>query len=620
MNLAKLLLVACLPLAAQESETPSHVLGISGPLTQVSTAPPRAAARQYLQTLAPELSLTSADMDGVYIAREYRTEHNGVTHIVFRQRYGGADILNAEWVVNIDRDGRVLNAGGRLFRRPANVSAPPMARGLAAARSAVKAVNPELAEFAPLESAQPPRGAHRIRFERGPLPLDVEGEPVWYFVRGKLRPAWNFFVTHTDRVRRYAVTVDDATQGILDQQPLTFFQSPSTPRGMVFERESPQPTAKPGVRLTTAPPLVSRTLQSFKGDPVASPLGWTNGAETAGNNLVVGENLTGADFVRPTPTQSVNGDFTFPLQLGPGNHPLNHPDAANTNLFYWLNRAHDLHYQYGFDEQSGNFQADNLGRGGVGGDAVYGYTHYGTQALGAGDVENAFFTLAGAADDGVQAEVAMFLSAATGANGDFFTDGAYDAQVMVHEYTHGVSNRLARQVYSTFQGAAMGEAWSDFYGLEYTLAEGGAPDGLYPIGQYFDQSWGYGGVRTRPYSTNMDLNPLTFANLGHVKTSPEVHADGEIWMEALWEIRANLIQQFGETEGRQRVRQIVIDGMKLADSRRFHGGYARRRSAGRPRRLQRRQPKPVVGRFRQARPGRPGLLRRRLHRARPGFL
>jgi hypothetical protein len=60
------------------------------------------------------------------------------------------------------------------------------------------------------------------------------------------------------------------------------------------------------------------------------------------------------------------------------------------------------------------------------------------------------------------------------------------------------------------------------------------------------------------------LNPLTYANLGHVKTAPEVHADGEIWMEALWEIRANLIAQFGEHEGRERVRQLVIDGMKLA--------------------------------------------------------
>src|SRR6185295_3477750 len=49
-----------------------------------------------------------------------------------------------------------------------------------------------------------------------------------------------------------------------------------------------------------------------------------------------------------------------------------------------------------------------------------------------------------------------------------------------------------------------------------------------------------------------------------VNRAPEVHADGEIWVEALWEIRANLIKQFGDPEGRKRLRHLVIDGMKLA--------------------------------------------------------
>ena len=57
-------------------------------------------------------------------------------------------------------------------------------------------------------------------------------------------------------------------------------------------------------------------------------------------------------------------------------------------------------------------------------------------------------------------------------------------------------------------------------------------------------AWGTGG-RSRPFSTSVDVNPLTYANLGSVISSPEVHADGEIWVEALMEIRANLIAQFG---------------------------------------------------------------------------
>ena len=72
------------------------------------------------------------------------------------------------------------------------------------------------------------------------------------------------------------------------------------------------------------------------------------------------------------------------------------------------------------------------------------------------------------------------------------------------------------------------------------------------------------GIRSRPYSPNFDYNPLTFAQLGHVISLPEVHADGEIWANALVEVRAALIQQFGETEGRRRMRRIAIDSLKLS--------------------------------------------------------
>ncbi len=530
---------------------------------------PEEIARQHLRSVAADLSLTVSDLDSLYVAKQYRTEHNGVTHIVFRQRFRGVDVLNAEWVANLDRDGRVLNAGGNLYPAPRpEKQLPVRARAFTAVRSAVAAVNPALKDrFAPFESSQPPSQPGGIRFTRGALARDVEGGMVWYAHRGDLRPAWSFFVADADLVHRYSVTVDDESQTVLGKQTLTFFQqapsTPATPRGLVFDQESPQPNPTPGVLLTVPPPVVPRVLKGFQGDPVASPLGWTDGKATSGNNVVAGENLAGTNFISPTPTLGVNGDFSFPLQLGPGFLPLNYPDAAVTNLFYWMNRAHDLHYQYGFDEQSGNFQMHNFGRGGLDGDPIFAYAHYGAQVAGAGQFENSFFSLNGLTDDGAQPEVSMFLSGGSGPLNDVLTDGAYDALVMIHEYTHGVSTRLARQVYSTFQGASMGEAWSDFYGTEYTTPDGAPANGIYPSAQYFVQAWGTG-IRTRPYSTDMTVDPLTYANLGHVINFPEVHADGEIWFESLWEIRANLIAQFGDAEGRKRVRQLVIDGMKLA--------------------------------------------------------
>ena len=172
---------------------------------------------------------------------------------------------------------------------------------------------------------------------------------------------------------------------------------------------------------------------------------------------------------------------------------------------------------------------------------------------------NAFFSERSNAD-GSQPMIAMYVGYSGPAG--FYTDGALESDVVVHEYTHGVSLRLLPNGYDTFQVAAMGEAWSDYFGLDYTLADGADPNGTYAIGEYFFWLWAQG-IRTRPYSTDTTVNPLTFANLGQVYTYPEVHADGEIWMEALWEARANLIQQFGDKEGRRRARLLILDGMKF---------------------------------------------------------
>src|SRR6201999_4385722 len=87
-----------------------------------------------------------------------------------------------------------------------------------------------------------------------------------------------------------------------------------------------------------------------------------------------------------------------------------------------------------------------------------------------------------------------------------FTDGAYDPDVVVHEYTHGVSTRLIHQLGSTFHGGAMGEAFSDFLSLELVIPDGAPADGSYTHGAYFYQNFA-GGVRTHPYSTKMSVNP-----------------------------------------------------------------------------------------------------------------
>ncbi|HMG83384.1 MAG TPA: M36 family metallopeptidase, partial [Ferruginibacter sp.] len=94
---------------------------------------------------------------------------------------------------------------------------------------------------------------------------------------------------------------------------------------------------------------------------------------TRGNNVFAYDDTAAQDHPGHSDTSSTAApnlsfiktpDFTKSPQL------TNNMRAAVTNLFYVTNMMHDISYQYGFDEPSGNFQINNDGRGGVGNDPL----------------------------------------------------------------------------------------------------------------------------------------------------------------------------------------------------------------------------------------------------------
>ncbi|MCC6538560.1 MAG: M36 family metallopeptidase [Bryobacterales bacterium] len=560
---------------AQQPDAPVHLFRARGDaaLTEASAAPAREIGGRFLAAAAAgELKLSPAAAAGAELVKQYQSTHNGVTHLVYRQRFHDADVVNGEWTVNVDREGRVINSGGRLFESPAPGAALPSPFSVTrAAKAAAEAVNAGLgaryqADLVRAESLVDAAGQARTvqHLAAGAFGADLEGRAVWYGVGRDVVPAWEFYVLDEDRIHAYNVVVDGATRQILEKESLTFEQSPGggAPRGLVFERHSPRPNLRPGFRGDGAVrPLVERTLQPLTGDPASSPRGWVAGDETAGNNVVAGANPLGNILDRPRTARSASRDFQFPLEIGPSApNPTSFADAASVNLFYWMNRSHDLFYEAGFDEAAGNYQQDNFGRGGVASDPILAFSGYGAAAPFGLLANNAFYTTRRSGEDGSPSNVSMFIGVA---NNTGFSDGSYDAEVMVHEYTHAVSTRLVRRL-SGHHGGAMGEAWSDFYSLEFTVPDGAPPDGVYPVGEFLFQNYNGGGLRTRPYSTDKSINNITFAEIGRVNVGPAIHDDGMIWVESLWEARANLIAQLGEREGRRRIRRLVLDGMKLS--------------------------------------------------------
>ena len=179
------------------------------------------------------------------------------------------------------------------------------------------------------------------------------------------------------------MTIHSETQAILEHGPSRCSRVRLLRREAWCSRGQVHGRIRTGLVMTEMPPYVSRVLVSFTGDPQASPAGWVEANETAGNNVIAGKNPL-AEFFLPDPVtaKSATRDFQFPLQFGiDAPNPTNFVEAATVNLFYWMNRAHDLFWHVGFNEAAGNYQKRNFGRGGIEGDPIYTYAQFGIQQI-----------------------------------------------------------------------------------------------------------------------------------------------------------------------------------------------------------------------------------------------
>jgi hypothetical protein len=157
-------------------------------------------------------------------------------------------------------------------------------------------------------------------------------------------------------------------------------------------------------------------------------------------------------------------------------------------------------------------------------------------------------------------------------------DGDFDSGIIAHEYGHGISSRLTGGGFNTAclsNAEQAGEGWSDFFALmmttNWTTAQLTDGPRARTVGTYVSsQPTTAPGIRRYPYSTNLSVNPLTYADM---TATPEVHAIGEIWTATLWDMAWNIIQVQGRIEpnlyaststgGNAVALQLVMQGLKL---------------------------------------------------------
>ena len=156
--------------------------------------------------------------------------------------------------------------------------------------------------------------------------------------------------------------------------------------------------------------------------------------------------------------------------------------------------------------------------------------------------------------------------------GPVFRDSDLDSGVIVHEYTHGISNRLTGGPSMTGclgNSEQMGEGWSDYLGLMLTMKASDTASQRRGIGTYliFEDTDG-DGIRPAPYSTDFAINDFTYGDLGSVSIP---HGVGFVWASALWELTWDLIARHGfdadlydaeGTAGNQIALNLVMEGLR----------------------------------------------------------
>ncbi len=519
-----------------------------------SSAEPRARALAVAQAVAPAWHVAPEELT---VVRVHSTD-GALVHADVVRTIEGLQVAGHPARITTTADGKLVAVTGGVDNRSVVSRASVMDAVEAVRLAAIK-----------LEG--------RVILDRPAVtqPAHSPGEPVlldWGATAGRQLAAWQRWIpthdglhlgwevlyTTEDLSGQWSVWVDGSTGRLLRMESLTFFDAPT---GTVFDQGSPQPHATVGAPQPGSPDIVERVEVSFAGDPVASPAGWVGPEMQAwGNNAIVLEdhdNDYGQGTLGQT-AEATDGAFDFPLQLGNGAPTITEfVPAVATNIFYWVNLYHDYLYDLGFNEAAGNFQNDNFDRGGRDGDPLVVFIQQGALVSDEPQRNNAYMSTP---PDGFSPTMGMYVWGPYG--GGWFTDSALDAEIILHEYTHGLTGRFGRG-WGSAQSGAMNEGNSDFMPLNMLVPEGANPAGRYPVATYSSQDF-MSGIRTRPYSTDPTINSLTYAEFGKVAGRPEVHADGEIWAQVLWEIRDRLIDRHGFEEGTRRAAILLMDAILLS--------------------------------------------------------
>jgi extracellular elastinolytic metalloproteinase len=545
---------------------------LNGFLTGPSSKSPKSIALGYVRQHAAELGLVAADLKTFSLHRNYR-DIAGTHHLYFTQRIAGSPVLQNGLTASVTRSGHLLTVGG----------SPVSTQGLAAAIPSAASASKVDSSSEALAAARQDTGTSTSTDGT----QDSATSGLFVTPTGVHR-AWQTVVMSSQTP---VVDVIDARTGaVLFQHPLTDYETGGDSTGRVYHF---YPGAAHGGRQTfvdfTKHGWLPRGAHVLKGNNAHAFSDVNDDNRPEASEQV--HPLTGHSFGYKLQPFKLKWARSFCGKIGPCSW---NPDkrfswrtnrAQNTaQVFFYVNNWHDhlMKAPIGFTAAAGNFQMKNHGKAGKGGDPVNTQTDDGANtAHGLPDgahIDNANMSTP---PDGHSPRMQMYLQHAPHTSypgGDPWspTNVGDEADTVYHEYTHGLSNRLNVDVQGAstlgdVQAGAMGEAWSDWYAMDYLVDKHLQRDkrGTADVRMFRYDGDGVNFDRTEPMDCQVGQKVrlcnggdtghrggYTYADYGKVVGGPEVHADGEIWAQTLWSLRYKL--------GSKHTEALVTRAMELA--------------------------------------------------------
>jgi hypothetical protein len=553
------------------SGTPRIVSRLDGFLTAPSTASATDVALDYVGAHRAVFGLSERDLSRLRLVEDY-VDVLGTHHLVWEQRARGIAAWDHGLRAHVTADGRLVAVGGSPLPDP---SIPEVTARISA-RAAISIAHRDA-------GAAPPRLGGRTA-ARGPQRATAfaSGDDARLVLFGTGRgPVLAWRTTAVVNTREIYLSIVDATTGVVlwranmvksDQigsgDAWGYYPSVTVPNGGGVQQPQPFPvvdgTSLFGNNAWTWPDVDDDNAPDRE-IPATSGLDWSYPA------------------VLDTTDASNGCSVEFPCTWTRG-VPFSWRANAEANavqVYHYLNTFHDhlLAAPIGFTEAAGNFQVDNPSGEGVGGDPVVANVLDGADTKKRGglpDANHVFNANMFTPPDGDPPLMQMYLFPSIPDLGTPSANAGDDASVVYHEYAHGLSSRLVTYAdgsvaLNAAQAGAMGEALSDFYAMDLLVSQGfeiDTPAADVIIGRYlgggapsfirFEAIDCTVGSTEANCPGGIDTGPggFTYGDFGSIFFAPEVHADGEIWVQTMWDIRTAL--------GSDVTLALVTRGMELA--------------------------------------------------------